>query len=537
MAPRPLLRQQVEALRPVAADQRDAELIARPGSTPASVTEFELKFQVDAPHRAAVEAAVARGSSQRTRLQARYFDTADGALAAQQLVLRVRKEGKHWVQTAKAPTDEPLQRHEHNVELSTERAGELPPPRIERHAGTPVGELIVQALQAAGHDPADAVLVPLYATDIRRTTRQMRTGDARVELAFDRGEVRAGERSHTVCELEIELKSGSPQSLLELARRWCMRYGLWLDTVSKAARGERLARGVEYGEARKAEAPRLGDHPNGAEVFRAVLNSCLAQMLPNASEVAAGSSDAEHVHQLRIGIRRLRTALREMAELAPAIDPAWEPALVDAFRALGLQRDREHLRQTMQPRIEAAGGPAVDWHEDTSADSSPAPADVVRSTGFQLVLLSLIEAALPPEPGGGEQCEPPAPARKPLRARLAKLHRQVVRDGRRFDALAAEEQHRVRKRLKRLRYLGEFVAPLFDHGAKRYLKELRPAQDALGTHNDAAMAIAAYRDAAGQDARAWFAVGWLAARQPASAVECRDALDRIAAARRFWKKR
>ena len=496
--------------------------------------EFELKFQVDAQHRAAVEAAVARGRSHRTHLQARYFDTADGALAAQKLVLRMRKEGRTWVQTAKAPTDGALQRHEHNVDVRTERASDVPPPRTERHEGTPVGELIASALRAAGHQPAEAVLVPLYATDVRRTTREMRTGDALVELAFDRGEVRAGEHSHPVCELEIELKSGSPQSMLELARRWRMRYDLWLDTVSKSARGERLARGVTYGEPVKAEPPHLGDDPSGAQVFRAVLNACLAQILPNASDVAAGSTDAEHVHQLRVGIRRLRTALRELAELAPAIDPAWEPALVDAFRALGRQRDRENLEQTVQPQIEAVGGPPVTWPE---ADEFPAPAAVVRAAAFQLVLTGLIEASLPEETAS-EAPDPSAPARKLLRARLSKLHRQVVRDGRRFETLETDAQHRVRKRLKRLRYLSEFVAPLFgQRGAKRYLKELRPAQDALGTHNDAVVAMAAYREAADQDGRAWFAVGWLAARQPASARECHDALGKIAEAQPFWNKR
>jgi CHAD domain-containing protein len=315
-----------------------------------------------------------------------------------------------------------------------------------------------------------------------------------------------------------------------------MRYGLWLDTVSKSARGQRLAKGDDYGEPVKAETPKLDADASGAQVFRAVLNSCLAHILPNASEVAAGSGNAEHVHQLRIGIRRLRTALREMAGLAPAIDPAWEPALVDAFRALGRQRDREQLQHAVQPQIEAAGGPPIALLDGVSADALPAPAEVVRAAPFQLVLMSLIEASLPEEEIPGTQSEPGTPARKPLRARLSKLHRQVVRDGRRFDALAAEEQHRVRKRLKRLRYLGEFVAPLFDHGAKRYLKELRPAQDALGAHNDAVMAIAAYRDAAQRDGRAWFAVGWLAARQPASALECRDALGKIADAPAFWKR-
>ncbi len=66
------------------------------------MTEFELKFQIDPASRAAVEAAVARGRSYRTRLRARYFDTADGALAAHRIVLRLRKEGGQWTQTAQA---------------------------------------------------------------------------------------------------------------------------------------------------------------------------------------------------------------------------------------------------------------------------------------------------------------------------------------------------------------------------------------------------------------------------------------------------
>ncbi|RZL86223.1 MAG: CYTH and CHAD domain-containing protein [Variovorax sp.] len=497
--------------------------------------EFELKFQVDPANRAAVEAAVARGRSRRTRLQARYFDTADGALAAERVVLRLRKEGKLWVQTAKAPGDGLLQRHEHNVEIPTERASEVPLPLLQRHEGTPVGELIAAALRKAGHDPETAELVPLYGTDVWRTTREMRSGDARVELAFDRGEIRAGERSHTICELEFELKQGSPQSVLEVARRWRNRYGLWLDTVSKSARGERLAQGVTYGPPVKAEAPRLRDDPNGPALFRAVLCSCMDQILPNACELAAGSTDAEHVHQLRVGIRRLRTALREMAVITPDIDPSWEPALLRAFGDLGQQRDREHLQQEIEPQVEAVGGPPVAWPE---AADAPQPPAVVRSAAFQNVLQGLIGASLPAEPEAtSDALEEGTPARKTLRARLAKLHRQVVRDGSRFESLPTVQQHRVRKRLKRLRYLGEFVATLFDRRrAKRYLAALTPAQDALGKHNDAAVAIAAYRAATDHDARAWFAVGWLGARQPESAVLCREALAKVKDAQPFWKK-
>jgi inorganic triphosphatase YgiF len=498
------------------------------------VTEFELKFQIDPSHRAAVEAAVARGRSYRTRLRARYFDTADGALAAKHIVLRLRKEGGQWVQTAKAPTDGPLQRHEHNFELPAMGARDVPLPNIARHKGTPVGDLVAKALLEAGHDPATVELVPLYGTDVWRTTREMRTGDALVELAFDRGEVRAGAHTHALCELEIELKHGSPQSMLELAQRWRNRYALWLDTVSKSARGERLAKGVQHGPPIKAQNPALKGDLTGPQIFRAVLNTCLGQILPNASEVAAGSTDAEHVHQLRVGIRRLRTALREMADLQPGIDPAWESALVDTFRALGLQRDREHLQQTVQPQLEAVGGPPVAW--PASSIDIPEPAEVVRGAAFQTVLMALITASLPAE-GPDDASEESVSARGVLRRRLSDLHRKVVREGRRFEALEPTAQHRVRKRLKRLRYLGEFVAPLFGRReAGRYLKGLEPAQDALGKHNDDAVAIATYREAAEHDGRAWFAVGWLSARQPADALACRKALDKIAEARPFWKK-
>ena len=100
----------------------------------------------------------------------------------------------------------------------------------------------------------------------------------------------------------------------------------------------------------------------------------------------------------------------------------------------------------------------------------------------------------------------------------------------------------VRKRLKRLRYLAEFVALLFgekkDDGgaADRYLKALRPAQDALGAFNDEAVALALYREAAARDARAWFAVGWFTARRDTGAKDCRKALAKIEDAARFWKK-
>ncbi|MDM0055036.1 CYTH and CHAD domain-containing protein [Variovorax fucosicus] len=499
--------------------------------------EIEFKFCIPPARLAAVEAAVRRGAVVRTRLQARYFDTADRALASSGIVLRLRKEGRRWVQTVKAAGDGPLHREEHNVDLGVARAGVVPAPDAQRHHGTPVGERLVQAL-------AGAPLAETYATDIWRLTRDVRAGGSTVELALDLGKVvaHAGTseaRESPVCELELELKRGPVAGLVALAQRWAQQHGLWFSTVSKAERGERLLAGLDVVPAVKALPPRFPQDvpPDGPAVQRAVVASCLAQMLPNASEIAAGSEDEEQVHQLRIGIRRLRTALRELSELAPsAFDAAWEPPLVDAFRALGALRDRVQVVQRMAPQLREAGAPAI----ALPAENAPAPpaGAAVRAPAFQAVLVALIGFTAGEAQDVSESSLNSKATLRLLRKHLQQLHAKTVRDGKRFETLAAESQHRARKRLKRLRYLGEFVAPLFaEAGAKRYLARLGPAQDALGEFNDEAVASALYRQAVEHDPGAWFAVGWFSARRPAGARACRKALGEIAAGPRFWKRR
>ncbi|MBT2335887.1 CYTH and CHAD domain-containing protein [Variovorax paradoxus] len=530
-----------------------------------AVMEIEFKFHVPAERLKAVEAALRRGTVLRTRLQARYFDTADQALAAQGIVLRLRKEGRRWVQTVKATGDNALHRLEHNVDLGAAAAGGAAPAiDPQRHQGTPVGERLAKVLAASG-----APLVERQSTDIVRLTRDVRTagaGAAVVELALDIGRVVAhagtpDERESPVCELELELKRGDVRGLVSLAQRWSQRHGLWFSTVSKAERGARLLAKLDVVPAVKAETPRFAEEKekrDGRAIQQAVVASCLAQMLPNASEIAAGSTDEEQIHQLRIGIRRLRTALRELAGLDPRTDlfkgAEWEPPLVEAFRALGALRDREQIVKLAQPQLRDAGAPEVDpLAGDEAAAPVPSPGDLVCAPAFQSVLVALIgftaaTAAQAVPQGDGQPPSAPAPldageARRHLRKRLQRLHEQAVRDGRHFESLAIEDQHRTRKRLKRLRYLAEFAAPLFGDAddeekpaAERYMKRLRPAQDALGRFNDEAVALALYREAAGRDARAWFAVGWFGARHAAGAKACRKALGKIGKAPRFWKK-
>ncbi|MFT4268109.1 MAG: CYTH domain-containing protein, partial [Xenophilus sp.] len=363
--------------------------------------ETEFKLRIPPERLKAVEAALRRGAVETTRLQARYYDTAEGALAAAGVALRLRKEGRRWVQTAKAAGAGPVQRLEHNAELGAAAAPALPD--LARHAGTPVGERLAQVLAQAGEAP----LVQTYGTDVRRLTRIVRHAGATVELALDVGRVVAPApqggppRAAPICELELELLSGPVSGLAALAALWAQRHGLWLSTVSKAERGERLMQGDPPPRPAKAAPPDFapfvapGHHaPDGAAVQRAVVAACLAQILPNAAEVAEGRGDAEVVHQLRIGIRRLRVALRELAALAPGFDPGWEAPLAEAFRALGAQRDRELVLAEAWAALRQAGAPEIDLLP--SADTSPSPADAVRAPALQAALVALAGFAASP---------------------------------------------------------------------------------------------------------------------------------------------
>ncbi len=497
-----------------------------------TMTEFELKLEVPTVQWKALEAAVRRGKVVQQRLQARYYDTPDQALAARGVVVRLRKEGRHWVQTAKAPGSRPLERLEHNVTLGGRG---MPLLDLARHDDAPVGDCLRQALKLT-HNEAFPDLALVHETDILRLTRRVRTDGALVALALDRGRVKAGGQTAPIRELEIEFKQGPPASAVALAQTWCLKHKLWLSSVSKSAKGQRLALGQAYGAAVTAQAPRYSRHASGRDVAAAVAAACLEQVLGNASEVAGGCPGEEHIHQLRVGLRRLRTALRELDALAGGWDGQageWEPALTTVFRALGQHRDHDYLLGKLQRQIEAEGGPRVDWQG--ALGTLPHPAGSVRLPVFQQSLLGLIgfvHAVSAETDSAPERSS----AKKALRKRLARLHKRVVKDGKHFSALPQPEQHGMRKRLKRLRYLAEFAQPLFsDRKAQAYLKALKPLQDALGLYHDEVAALQVWQKLSGQDRRALFGAGWLSARREGHAQSCAQACETFARqASPFW---
>ncbi|WP_425261183.1 CHAD domain-containing protein [Rubrivivax sp. RP6-9] len=478
--------------------------------------EVELKFQVPAAKRAAVRKAVATAGARSVRLQAVYLDTADQRLAAAGLALRLRKEGPRWVQTLKGRGDGLMQRLEHEVALPAQRGRPQPDPA--RHAGTAVGARLA-ALLADG-----TPLQERYGTDIQRLLRRVRTGGATVELAFDSGHITAAGLRQPVCEVEFELVAGPPQPLLALAARWVQRHGLWLDVRTKSERGHRLALGVHEVPATGAAPVLLRAAHTPGQALGAVLQAALAQMLPNAAELGNGCGTPEHLHQLRVGLRRLRSALRLLApwagdaDVARALEQAWR----GPFRQLGALRDADVVAQLLQQAGAVEGAPrhAVAAPAAAATAEADGAAAVVRHPEFSVLVLRSLRLALDASmlPAPDHPSATPAGSPADAAARLLRpAWRRARRDGQAFAAASPEQRHRLRRQLKRLRYTLEFLQPLLRRkSAARALEALRAALDALGASNDALLAQAQLQAAVAQgtaDAATWWALGWLAAQQ------------------------
>ena len=279
--------------------------------------ETELKFQVPPAARAALLAAMKRGPTRTTRLQAVYAETADRRLAAHGMALRLRQEGRTWVQTLKGRGDGLMNRLEHEVPLPRQRG--MPALDVQRHAGTAVGDRLMALLDGEA-------LQPLYRTDIRRLHGIAQCQGLRVEVAYDRGWLLAdggpGEatapRRLAVDEIELELLSGPPPLLVGYAITGVVHHGLWWDCRTKSERGMRLALGMDRVPATVAAARRPVRSFTG---WQAAVADALSHALPNAAEIANGLGSADHARELGLALKRLQAVLR-MASAGPHAESA-----------------------------------------------------------------------------------------------------------------------------------------------------------------------------------------------------------------------
>ena len=366
------------------------------------MAEQELKLHVPTEAYAGVEKELLRGRVTRIRLQAFYFDTPKRDLVRARIALRLRREGEQWVQTLKMPGENSLSR----IEINHDR------PSADLDLSVYAGEAFAAVL--AKH--ADTLSV-CYETDVQRSFRQTRTELGVVEIALDSGRLRAGSLELPISEIEFELKRGELAAVFALGKKWQQAHGLILDVRSKSERGDRLAslntelsaideqksdhheparrRAIaQFWAARTAENVVLHPKIQAHAALATVSAECLDQIIRNAAVLAevdtAGiyqASGAEHIHQLRVGIRRLRSAWSFFNGIAELPSESLRAEIKLHFAKLGGTRDDDVLKETLLPVLRAAGQPPLTLDDGLTP---PETENVALSRSFQGWLLDLL---------------------------------------------------------------------------------------------------------------------------------------------------
>ncbi len=464
--------------------------------------EIELKFVLNAQTERQLRRnpelfRLGRGKASTESLHSIYYDSSDRALKAAGIALRVRRKGRSWLQTVKAGRS-----LRSGLSSASETESRVPAGRLDLDR-VPDPAIRDEVRRRLG----DAEPLPVCETRMRRTRRELTLDDgARIELAIDVGEVRAGDRTAPLREAELELISGSPASLFRAARLLFPEGGIEFSTLSKAQRGFLLAeqgRVAEPLEPRGAQSVALRRCMRTGEAAAALLRECLNQIAANVLVIGHGD-DPEGPHQLRVGLRRLRTVF---ALMHPAIGGAELDRLDIEARWLGSSvghlRDLDVvLSEMVLPEVAARPADAGFARlADVLARATQAERQSLRETlrgsrvqGFLLDLAAFAETAGWVREGDAAQAEALSrPMRERAAIALEGTWRRVRQRARGIARLSIAERHELRKRLKRLRYAVEFLGPV--HSKKLvnpFLKRLKELQTLFGSLNDLAVAEAIF---------------------------------------------
>ena len=155
-----------------------------------------------------------------------YYDTPDRALSARKWTLRRRLESGISVCTLKTPAG--LGRREYEVRCDTIEEAITELCKLD-------GPKELLALTAGG-------VVPVCGAAFTRFAKLVELPEGAVEVALDSGELFGGENRQPLCELEVELKAGTPVVAQNFALQLAVQFPLVPETKSKFNRALALAR-------------------------------------------------------------------------------------------------------------------------------------------------------------------------------------------------------------------------------------------------------------------------------------------------------
>lgn len=458
------------------------------------------------------------------KLYSIYYDTAQLDLRRKAMALRLRKLGRQWIQTLKGGGEVSAGLHLRN----------------EWESVVPTGQLDFAALRDCGGELPAGVrnhLQPVFVTDFTRNVRLLDFEGARIELCLDSGEIRAGKASCPISEIELELKSGEPQQLFKLALVLIDIVPLEVEHTSKAEYGYLLFSAAKP-SASKGKFPVLKKSQNIASALQSLVGACLAHVQANVPG-ALLKLDEEYLHQVRVGLRKLRVVLAIAQRYAPDAELA---ALHEQVAALCVElgRSREwdvFVTQTLAPictRLPEHAGlrEVLGASERARRKQLAGMEEYLGSQGFQRMLLRF-GAWMHRQPAGTTETTLTQFAARILEKRA----RQVLKYGRELAGEDAARLHVLRIACKKLRYGTEMFGSLFSQSrAKTYVAALTRLQDILGTLNDIAVAhrLLNELDNAGRHDTLALIRGWMEHDYAVHVAEFGQAWKQFSAQKKFW---
>lgn len=461
--------------------------------------------------------ATRQGRARTSDLISTYYDTPDLALFKAGISVRLRTDGRRWLQTVK--TD-----RKSAMGLFSRNEWEEPVSRPELDAAL----LGATGLAPLADETLIGDLVPVFSTHIRRTLMDLVAEDWRVEVALDSGTIALAHDFGAgvvadIAEIELELKAGEPARLFSLARDIVHHVPARLGSLGKSELGFALASQADVA-AKRATPVALTARMSVKDTFQAIAQASLGHFMAN-ERVLLASGDSEAIHQMRVALRRLRSALKLFAPLVEGPDLAQIKENIRwLLGALGPARDEEiFLSEIVSPTLgQWPNNPALAELSVSAAsqrdEAVTAARHAVSSRRFTEILLHM---GLWLESGDWRRHHLDGRIVPYAEARLARLNRKMIKaGGKHLSTLPPEQLHDVRLLAKQMRYACEFFRPLYrGKSVKPLIARLAELQDALGVLNDISVAesrLGEYGTAGPESARAaGLIAGWHASRRPA----------------------
>lgn len=431
--------------------------------------ETEFKLSCSPPTATALVRHLTRLTGmrpQRLQLKNTYYDTPQQDLRSRGIALRIRQQGSVLLQTVKCAG----QVHgglSKRPEWETPYTGHLDFGAVD---DTDVRTQLECLARLPGYR---ATLRTDFSRNIWHWQPDALT---EIEIALDRGSISAGGREESICELELELVKGSVEQLLDLVRRLGTLVPLFPAPLSKAARGSLLIDGRA-----KISSQLLPSQASNEAAFLSLAQECLDQVSMNLP-ANRGNFDADNLHQIRVGLRRLRALLQLFR---PGLYKSWrqtaEKGAKQHMRYIAAARSHHVLIETLLTPARASLTPVAGQRLQTRLESEALAAfeqarEHLLSQDFAdwllQISLGLHAPLLQPKFGPRRWSKTAQSLLKPHLAAYAKAIKDTTSE--------PEELHELRKHGKHLRY------QILVTGAvnKPVLKHLARLQNTLGQLND-----------------------------------------------------